>query len=817
MDQNNNENVSPVSPLAPEALYNSCDPDQFEFETTAEIRDLTELIGQSRAVEAVEFGTGMRHKGYNLYALGPAGLGRHTFVRQFIEQRAAGEPAPCDWCYVNNFAQPQRPLALCLPSGQGNILRQDIEQLLEELRAAIPAVFESDDYRAKKQKNETETGAKTETSLEALRVEAEKKNIALLQTPTGFIFAPIKDGDVINAEAFEKLTDQEKNSFETDSTLFQEKLQTIIREIPRAMKEGREKLKQLDREVTTFAVDHLIDELREKYQSLAEVMSFLDALQQDVIANVGDFLNQQESPAGMMPGVGQSPASRSAMFLRRYQVNVLVDNETCNGAPVIYEDHPTLRNLIGQVEYMAQLGALVTDFNLIRPGALHRANGGYLILDAHKVLWQPYVWEGLKRALRSGEIRIESLGEMMGLTSTVSLEPKPIPLEIKVVLIGDRWLYYWLCHYDDEFSELFKVAADFEEDIERTPENYQMYARLIGTIARREELLPLDREAVSRVIEHSSRVADDGKKLSTHLRTLSDLLHEADYYAKSDQHQTLTASHIQRAIDAQTRRSDRFRQQLYQDIQSGLLLIDTRGEQIGQINGLSVIQLDNFSFGRPVRITARVRLGEGQVIDIEREVELGGPIHSKGVLILSGFLGSRYAADRPLSLSASLVFEQSYGGTEGDSASLAALCALLSALAEIPIKQSLAVTGSINQMGQVQAIGGVNEKIEGFFDICHARNLTGEQGVIIPAANVRHLMLRQDVVQAVREGKFNIWPVTTVDECMEILTGMPGGEKDASGEFPIGSINHRVNSKLVEMAEKREASVKDEKSEGEIE
>ena len=452
---------------------------------------------------------------------------------------------------------------------------------------------------------------------------------------------------------------------------------------------------------------------------------------------------------------------------------------------------------------MAQLGALVTDFNLIKAGALHRANGGYLILDARKVLLQPFAWEELKRALSSEEIRIEVLGQTLSLISTVSLEPESIPLDVKVVLLGERLLYYTLSQLDPDFAELFKVAADFEDQMDRTPENHLLYARMIATMVRQEGLRPFDREAVARVIEQSARLAGDAERLSTHVRSIADLLREADYWAGEAQHSVVTAADVQRAIDAQVYRSDRVRERIQEEIQRGTILIDTQGAAVGQVNGLSVLTLGQFAFGRPSRITALVRLGRGEVIDIEREVALGGPIHSKGVLILSSYLGARYARDQPLSLSASLVFEQSYSGVEGDSASSAELYALLSALADLPIKQSLAVTGSVNQHGQVQAIGGVNEKIEGFFDICRAQGMNGEQGVLIPASNVKHLMLRPDVVEAVAAGHFHVYPVETIDQGIELLTGVPAGEPDETGAFPAGSVNQRVEARLRELAERR--------------
>jgi lon-related putative ATP-dependent protease len=558
--------------------------------------------------------------------------------------------------------------------------------------------------------------------------------------------------------------------------------------------------------VAAFAVGHLIDDLRKKYIDLAEVVDFFERIQKDVINNVDEFLAPPENPLTEMLSSIMPQISRGPKFFRRYQINVIVDHSCNDGAPVIYENHPTCQNLLGRVEYMAHMGALSTDFNLIRPGALHRANGGYLILDAYKLLQAPYAWEALKRSLRSSQIRIESLEEMLSLVSTVSLKPQPVPLNVKVVLIGERLIYYLLSQYDSEFGELFKVAADFEERMDRNGDTCLLYARMIGTIARQDALLPFDRGAVGRVIEQSSRLAGDAQKVLSHRRTLVDLLHEADYWARQGGEKVVTSGAVQRAIDAQIHRADRLRDRLLDEFLEGTILVDTEGERVGQVNGLSVVPLAGFSFGHPSRITARIRLGKGEVIDIEREVELSGPIHSKGVLILSGFLGARYAPDHPLSLSASLVFEQSYGAVEGDSASSAELYALLSALSGLPIRQSLAVTGSVNQHGRIQAIGGVNEKIEGFFDLCKRRGRLNGQGVLIPRSNVRHLMLRSDVVDAVQAGTFHIYAVETIDEGIEILTGVPAGERDRSGKFPSGTVNQLVEARLVDLAEKRLAA-----------
>ena len=789
--------------LSPQALYTRCDPEQFGFKTTEDLASLEETLGQGRAVAAVQFGVGIEHEGYNLFCLGPTGIGKHSFIRQFLEEKAAQQPTPSDWCYVNNFEQSQKPQAIELPAGVASALQADIDHLIEELRSAIPAAFESDDYRARKQVIEDEVKERQGKAFEELRRKAQEKGIAVVRTPTGLVFAPLKGGEILSPEDFEKLPKEEHTRIESEIANLRQEVGSFMAQLPVVEREGRQKLRDLNREVTNFAVGNLIDEIRRRYSSLPQVTAHLDAIEHDVIENVDEFLSPPESPIAAALGMQQSQSPKAGHATRRYRINALVPHTANHGAPVIYEDHPSYQNLVGQVEYIPQMGALVTDFNLIRPGALHRANGGYLILDAHKVLLQPYAWEGLKRALQSSRITMESLGQMLGLISTVSLEPEPIPLRLKAILIGERLLFYLLSHYDPEFHDLFKVAVDFEEQVDRTTENNLLYARLIGTMARQDKLLTLSCGAVARVIEQSARIAGDAEKLSTHNRTLGDLLKEADYWARDSKRTQIEAADVEKAVEAQIYRTGRLRDRLQEMIRRGTILIDTQGEAVGQVNGLSVIQMGQLMFGHPSRITARARLGKGEVIDIEREVELGGPIHSKGVLILSNFLGARYASERPLSLSASIVFEQSYGGVEGDSASCAELYSLLSALAEIPIKQSFAVTGSVNQHGQVQAIGGVNEKIEGFFDLCHVRELTGDQGVLIPQSNVKHLMLRKDVVEAVAEGRFRIFAVNTVDEGIEILTGITAGERDEHGNFPEGTVNQRVEARLIMLAEKR--------------
>ena len=792
-----------LKPLAADVLYRRCELTNFKFKSTADLEDHTEFLGQDRALQAIRFGVGIRRPGFNLFLLGPAGMGKHTNAREFLEKRAATEATPDEWCYVNNFDKPETPIALRLPPGRGVSLRDDMRRLVEDLRSAIPSVFESENYRARKQVIEQEIKERQEKAFEDLQQEGAQNGIAVLRTPTGFVLAPMKNGEVLSPEEFEKLPASEHKNIESAMAAFHDKVHGILHQLPKYEQEGRNRVRALNNEVAIFAVGHLIDEVRKKYMDLPAVVVFMDGIQKDVIGNVDEFLAPPEHPLAALMGVSLPYGGKGSAFFRRYQVNTLVDHSANQGAPVVYEDHPTYQNLIGQVEYMAHLGAISTDFNLIRAGALHRSNGGYLILDAYKLLLQPYTWEALKRSLRSSQIRIESLGQMLSLISTVSLEPEAIPLNVKVVIVGERSLYYLLCALDSEFNELFKVAADFEEQIERNTDTHLLYAQMIGTIARQEGLLAFERGAVARVIERSSRLAGNSEKLLIHRRTLADLLRESDYWAREAGRSLVQVEDVQRAVDSQIYRASRVRERLMEEVLAGTILIDSEGEKIGQVNGLSVIELAQSAFGRPTRITARVRMGKGEVIDIEREVELSGPIHSKGVLILSAFLGARYAPDHPLSLSASLVFEQSYGPVEGDSASSAELYALLSALSGLAIKQTMAVTGSVNQHGQIQAIGGVNEKVEGFFDLCKARGHLDGQGVLIPSSNVRHLMLRNDVVEAARNGAFRIYAVETIDEGMEILTGVPAGERDQSERFPEGSVNHRVETRLIQLAEQR--------------
>jgi lon-related putative ATP-dependent protease len=624
----------------------------------------------------------------------------------------------------------------------------------------------------------------------------------MIKTPSGVAFAPTDEDGTLSAEEVNQLSEEKRDEIKKNIKDLQEELQKILQQVPTWQREAKEEIKALNKEMANFAIGGLINELLEKYKEYDEIVEHIKQIQDQVVENADELLpSNGGEPNSFLEAIQQRRGGESLM-MEKFKVNVIVDNSDIKGAPVIFENNPTYPNLIGRVEHFAQMGTLMTDFRMIKPGALHKANGGYLILDARKVLNQPYAWEGLKRALQSGELEIESIGQALSLISTASLKPEAIPLDVKIALVGDRMLYYLLVQYDPEFSELFKVEADFESEIKWNETNQKLYAEMIANIVKKEDTKPFNSDAVARIIEESARQVSDSERLNTHLQDLSELVIESDYWAKQAERDQVTDDDVQKAIDAKIERADRLREKVQESILRDINLISTEGEKIGQINGLSVFSLGSFMFGKPTRITAQISLGKGQVIDIEREVDMGGPIHSKGVLILAGFLKGRYAQDIPLSLSASLVFEQSYGGVDGDSASSTELYALLSSIAKVPIKQNLAVTGSVNQYGQVQAIGGVNHKIESFYDICKARGLTGNQGVLIPKSNVKHLMLRKDVIDSVNAGEFHIYPVEHIDEGIEILTGLNAGDLDEEGNYPKGTINAMVKSRLEKMAKR---------------
>ena len=782
-EQPNLEPAASPATLPVEQLYRRCALDELPFADTRELEPLAEHLGQARAVDAVSFGMQIPHDGYNIFMLGSTGVGKRELLATMLDSETAPPIGDLDdWCYVNNFETPDKPVALRLPRGMGNQLRDDMAHAVEDLLGILPATFQSDEYQSRVQELGEVYQSKEKEAFQGLAEKASDQHIAMIQTPAGYTLAPMRDGEVITPQDFEAMPEEEKKASMQVIEELKEELKVIVRQLPGWKKESRNKFKELNQEFSQLAIDPVMNELKDKYRDYPAVLSHLEAIHTNVAEDAEAFTqNKDESaiPENLKERVREFP---------QYQVNVLVNNRDLPAAPVIHEDSPSFANLIGRVEHVAQMGTLVTDFNLIKPGALHRANGGYLVLEADKILTHPYAWVALKRALRAREIRIQSLDQFFSFNSTVQLQPQSIPLNVKVILTGDRYIYYILQQHDPEFSTLFKVAADMSEDVARSAESTGLFARMIRTMLDRQELLPMDRDGVARVIELAARHIEDSEKLSLHQGRLGNLLTESDYLARQAGEETISSSHVSAAANAAIHRLDQLREKSHEGILRDIMLVDTTGSTVGQVNGLAVYLLGDYAFGRPTRITATARLGKGKVLDIEREVDLGGKIHSKAVMIISALLANRYAKNQILPLSASLVFEQSYGGIEGDSASVAELVALISALADIPIRQELAVTGSLNQRGQVQAIGGVNEKIEGFFDICNARDLSGQQGVVIPAANKVHLMLREDVLGAVADGKFHVYSAETVDDALQLLTG-----------FTSESIDTRVLARISEL------------------
>lgn len=791
-----------VSPLSADMLYTKCDLDFLPFETTRDLEDLATPLGQERAIKAIDFCINVNSYGYNLFCVGAEGTGKESLVRQILEKERKNRPAPSDWCYVYNFKMPHKPTALKLPAGRARAFAKDMEKMIETLKVTLPAAFEDEQYVSQvKQIEESFRDQKTQY-FDSIQKNTTGKNVSVLRMPVGLVVAPTRDGEVLSPEAFEKLPEAEQQEVLAELNQAQEELEAAVRDVPKWEKEQREQMRDLDERFTKASVGHFIDDLKRKYRSANGVKEYLEDVYQDIIDNVSVFLDDDEdssrpqnSEDGDEQPVNVMNKQKTEGPLRRYKVNVLVEHAKKAGAPVVFLEHPITQNLIGRVERQQVLGALITDFNMIKAGALHNANGGYLVMDAKDLLSHPTAWEALKRALRSKKITLDPPSEdgMM----TAILEPETIPLDIKVILMGEPELYYSLVESDPDFPELFKVQANFMSTMEKTRDRTGNYARLIATLARKHGLRPLSKAAVERLIEYASRLAADVEKLTAHVSTISDVMREANYCAMSDKADVIDRPHVDEAIEGRKKRADRLQERMMEQISRGTVMIDTNGAVVGQINGLAVYEYGQASFGRPSRITCLTRVGKGDVLDIEREVELGGPIHTKGVLILSSFLASKYSQNAPLSMTASLVFEQSYGEVDGDSASSAELYAMLSALSGLPIKQSLAVTGSVNQFGQIQAIGGVNEKIEGFFDTCVMRGLTGEQGVVIPKANVKNLMLRKDVVQACRDGTFAVYAVETVDEGISLLTGVPAGEKQSGGTYPQGTVNAKVQEKLL--------------------
>ena len=786
-----------VQPLDIGEYRNVYEPGKVECASTGEMRPMEELIGQERALRALRFGLEIREAGFNVYTAGAQGTGRMTAVRSFLDELAKAKPRASDWVYVHNFKDQYEPNAIALPAGKGTQFREEMKRFVEEARRALPRAFESEEY-AKRRDETLQSLQKTRTDLIArINQRAQEAGFVIQMSPIGLLTIPVINGQPVPEEQFITLPEEVRTEVQRRRDALNTELRSMLRQVQDIERQGNEAVTNLNHEIAFYAIGNLVAELKEKYADVPEVPEYIDAVQNDILENLQAFLGVPEQP-GAPP---QFQAFIRELPFRKYDVNVVVDNADVKGAPVIVEQNPTFQNLLGKIEKEVQFGIFTTDFTMIRPGSLHKANGGYLVLSVEDLLRNPFSWDGLKTALKTGEAVVEEPGERMGFIAAKTIKPEPIPLDIKVTLIGTPMLYHLLYQMDPDFKELFKVKADFDTVMDRNDENAGKYADFMCNLVREEKLRHLDREAIARVIEHGSRLAADKEKLSTQFAVVADLIREANFYAAGEGSEQIERRHIMKAIDEKVYRSNLVQQKVEEYIRRGIFLIDTEGEKVGQVNGLSVIGLGDFAFGRPSKVTASIGVGREGIMDIEREAALGGPIHTKGVLIVSGYLNNNYARDKPLSLSARLVFEQSYEGIEGDSASSTELYALLSALSGLPVKQYLAITGSVNQKGEVQAIGGVNEKLEGFYEVCKAKGLNGNQGVLIPASNVQNLMLKEEVVEAAKAGKFRIYPVRTIDEGIEVLTGVPAGTRREDGTYEEGTVNYLVDRRLREMAE----------------
>ncbi len=787
-----------VQPLDTEDYRNIYEPGKVECASTGDMRPLEEIIGQERALRALRFGLEIREPGFNVYTAGAQGTGRMRAVRSFLDELAKQKPRAADWVYVHNFQNQYEPNAIALPAGRGPRFKEDIKRFIDETRQALPRAFQSEEY-AKRRDETLQSLQGNRTDLIArINQKAQEAGFVIQMSPIGLLTIPVINGQPVPEEEFINLPDELRAEVQRRREALNAELRSTLRQVQEIERQGAEAVTQLNRDIALYAIGNLVAELREKYADTAEVPEYIDAVQNDILENLQAFLGVPEQQPGVPP---QFQAFIREMPFRKYEVNVVVDNAGAEGAPVVFEQNPTFQNLLGKIEKEVQFGIFTTDFTMIRPGSLHRANGGYLVMNVEDLLRAPLSWDGLKTALKTGEAVIEEPGERMGFITAKTIKPEPIPLDIKVALVGTPMIYQALYQMDPDFKELFKVKADFDVVMDRNDENAGKYADFMCNLVREENLRHLDREAIARVIEYGSRLAEDKHKLSTRFSAVADLIREANFYAASEGAEEIGRRHIMKAIEEKVYRSNLIQKKVEEYIRRGIFLIDTEGEKVGQVNGLSVIGLGDFMFGRPSKVTASIGVGREGIMDIEREAALGGPIHTKGVLILSGYLNNNYARDKPLALSARLVFEQSYEGIEGDSASSTELYALLSALSGLPLKQYLAVTGSVNQNGEVQAIGGVNEKLEGFYEVCKAKGLNGNQGVLIPASNVQNLMLKEEVVEAARAGKFRIYPVRTIDEGIEVLTGVPAGKRREDGTYEEGTVNYLVDRRLREMAE----------------
>ena len=786
-----------VKELSVEQYRKYCDPKSLGIGSSAEVGNAFTIIGQERAVRALRFGMGIKEKGFNIFVSGMPGTGKTTTIKRFLEEMAGQDPIPSDWCYVNNFKDAYHPCALQLPAGKGNAFRKDINNLVAAIKRELTQLFDSEEYARQREQLDSQFQKQKEELFNKLNETAAGQGFTIQISPTGFTTIPVENGEPLPKEKYLALKPEEKEALMHKRQGLETEIDAAIRQARQIDKAAQEALGKDERDMAGNAIQHLFEELHTTYIELPDIGQHLDQMLENVLDHLDDFQSPPEDKP-ILPGM---PSQSREPVEKRYQVNLVTDNSVLKSAPVIVEPNPSYNNLFGRIEQEARFGTLVTDFTLIRGGSLHQANGGYLVLPVMDLIRSPLAWESLKRALTNDQIVIEDVSEKLSFATTKSLRPQPIPLNVKVILVGRPDVYQALLVYDEHFTELFKVKADFDTDMPRTDENIKNYTRFISHLCEAEKLTHLDAMAMARVVEHGSRIAEDQEKLSTRFGEISDVVREANYYAGLEKSDQVHVEHILNAIDEHFYRSGLYQAHILEMIERGLIKIDIQGEQSGQVNGLSVLSLGDVAFGQPSRITASIGLGQAGVLDIEREAQLGGPTHTKGVMILGGFLADKFSRDKPLSLTARLAFEQSYSGVDGDSASSTELYAILSALSGVPIRQGIAVTGSVNQKGVIQAIGGVNHKIEGYYYVCKTVGLTGEQGVMIPASNLSNLMLKEEVLQAAREGMFHIWPVTTIEEGIQVLTGMQAGQPDTDGGYPEGSLFRKVDERLKFMAE----------------
>ena len=787
--------MSRIKELTYKDLKKECDPAFFKFKTTRELDPFDGVIGQSRAIKAMEFGLNIDIKGYNIFIEGPTGIGKTIYARNKLSEIAKTKPVPDDWCYVYNFSNSNEPMAINLPAGLGREFTNDMNQFIETIKNEIKSAFNNQDFEKEKDAIQKDVEEKKIKLIDKLNKDAAKQGFEIKNTSSGIYFLPMINGKTLSEDEFNALDEKTKQDFEARSVAIQQETIETMKKIKEIEGKATDKMNSWQNNIALFAVTIQVNELRNKYKKFTKIQTFLKEVQKDILTNLNDFI-EDEKPSNL-PAQMQMAKNANGKPWDKYKVNLFVDNSELKGAPVILDSNPSFYNLFGKLEYENSFGMMKTDFTLIKPGLIHKANGGYLVLQVKDLLTNPILWDSFKRVLRTKLIYVDTLKDYQ--LNTVAIA-SVIPVNIKVVLVGPSNIYYHLLEADEDFRKLFKVKVEFDEEAPRTDSNMFKIAQFIHNFCEKEKAPHFNAGAVAKVIEYCSRMVENQAKLSTQLNDITELLGEACTWAKMEKAKVVTADYVKKAISERIERINKYDQRLVEMIQNGTIMIDTDGQKVGQINGLSVMHIGDYSFGKPAKITANTYVGKSGIVNIEREVELSGTSHSKGVMILSAYIGEKFAQEKPLSLSASLCFEQMYNGVDGDSASSTELYALLSSLSELPIKQSIAVTGSVNQKGEIQPIGGVTDKIEGFFTICKLRGLTGDQGILMPYQNIKNLNLNDEVIKAVKDGTFHIYAIKTVDEGIELLTGVPAGKKNKNGEYTVGTVNYLVNEKLKKYA-----------------